>query len=160
MRKQKYLWAYCAFCKNQMKIFSVKHVGVKHILTALLLTCILSYAFWESLHFYSGLFFCTYIVGTEFFLRTRWRAEVICKNCGFDPVLYKKNQSDAVEQVKRNLDERKNRVYGLKPLNLPYRVIKTDNPKAKEIILASQKTVDQKSENNSPAKGQLVEKSI
>ena len=143
-----------------MKIFAVKNVGIKHLFIALSLSSVLSYAFWEMMHFYSGLFFCAYIIATEFFLRARWRSKIICKNCGFDPILYKKNQVAAVEAVKANMDDRKNRVYGLKPLNLPYRVIKTDNPKAKEIMLAAENKENQKTANNLSQKGQLVEKSI
>lgn len=42
----------------------------------------------------------------EYFVQLRWRMSVICRACGFDPVLYLKSPEKAAELVKKKLEDR------------------------------------------------------
>lgn len=57
----------------------------------------------------------------EVFVKLRWRLSVVCRQCGFDPVLYLKQPEVAAAKVKMQLDNRKQDPKYLlaKPLNLP-----------------------------------------
>ena len=55
------------------------------------ISALLSYAFWESLHPLSAVFALSFMVLAEIGARMRRRAELVCRKCGFDPVLYKKD---------------------------------------------------------------------
>ena len=51
------------------------------------------------------------IVGTlliigEMFAQTRWRTSMICRNCGFDPVVYVRSPEKAGLKIKAFLDHR------------------------------------------------------
>jgi hypothetical protein len=58
---------------------------------------------------------------SELFVSMRWRISMVCKNCGFDPILYIKEPEKAAEKVKLKLDERKLRPESIlaQPLTLP-----------------------------------------
>ncbi|MGZ3781381.1 MAG: hypothetical protein ACXVCY_12090 [Pseudobdellovibrionaceae bacterium] len=81
---------------------------------------------------------------SEVFIKIRWRLSVVCRQCGFDPVLYLKDSEMAVQKVKMQLDLRKQDPKYLlaKPLNLP--AIPAEKAKALE----------------SKEKGRLVSRSI
>ncbi len=80
----------------------------------------------------------------EVFVKLRWRLSVVCRQCGFDPVLYKKNPMDAALKVRSQLDLRRQdpRYLLVKPLILP--------------TLSSEKAQALKEKS----KGQLVSRSI
>lgn len=65
--------------------------------------------------------FAVFLALTEVFIQLRWRMSVPCRQCGFDPVLYIKDQERAVEKVTLHLKSRKENPNNLlaKPLNLP-----------------------------------------
>jgi hypothetical protein len=44
----------------------------------------------------------------ELMMHFRWRLALICRQCGFDPLVYKKNPARAAEKVKAFLLRRKN----------------------------------------------------
>ncbi len=44
----------------------------------------------------------------EIFSNLRWRLAIVCKYCGFDPVVYLKNPEMAAEKVKNFMLDRKN----------------------------------------------------
>lgn len=58
---------------------------------------------------------------SEVFVKIRWRLSVVCRLCGFDPILYVKDPELAAQKVKFQLDQRKEDPKYLlaKPLNLP-----------------------------------------
>ena len=72
------------------------------------------------------LFFLFMVASTEFFVTMRWRMSVACPHCGFDPVLYVRDQAKASEKVKIHLEKRRNDPAALlaRPLHLPVRRIK------------------------------------
>lgn len=69
---------------------------------------------------------------SEVFVKIRWRLSIVCKQCGFDPVLYLKAPDAAAQKVKTQLEKRKEDPQYLlaKPLNLP--AIPADRAKALE----------------------------
>lgn len=81
---------------------------------------------------------------SEVFVKIRWRLSVVCRQCGFDPILYIKQPEMAAQKVKEQLDLRKKdpRYLLSKPLNLP--AIPVEKAKALQ----------------SKGKGQLVSRSI
>ena len=70
-----------------------------NVLQAFSISALMSYAFWESLHPLSAVFALSFLVLAEIGIRMRRRAEVVCRKCGFDPVLYKKNHELAKLKV-------------------------------------------------------------
>lgn len=94
------------------------------------------YLIFHELHVLSFVLFIVFLMLSEMFVQIRWRMAMVCKSCGFDPVLYIKNQALAVAKVKVHLDKRKNDPANLlaRPLNLP-RV----NPRSEEIKLQIKK---------------------
>lgn len=46
------------------------------------------------------------LVVAEIFIQTRWRTSMICRNCGFDPVVYVRNPEQAGLKIKAFLDRR------------------------------------------------------
>ena len=69
--------------------------------------------------------FVVYLAIAEIFVQIRWRMSLSCRQCGFDPVIYKKNAEVAAEKVKDHLLRRKQdpRYLLYEPLNLPVRRI-------------------------------------
>lgn len=59
----------------------------------------------------------------EAFIKIRWRIHMVCRNCGFDPVIYVKDPNKAAHLVKEFLDRRaQDPAFLLRdPLNLPKR---------------------------------------
>ncbi len=59
----------------------------------------------------------------EAFIKIRWRVHMVCRSCGFDPVVYVKNPKKAAEMVTEYMDRRALDPIALlrRPLNLPTR---------------------------------------
>ncbi len=59
----------------------------------------------------------------EAFIKIRWRVHMVCKSCGFDPVIYVKNPQKAAQLVTEYMDRRSQDPTALlrRPLNLPKR---------------------------------------
>lgn len=54
-----------------------------------------------------GLFFVgVLLVMGEAFTQTKWRTSMVCRNCGFDPVLYVRNPEQAGLKIKAFLEKR------------------------------------------------------
>ena len=82
---------------------------------------VLMMAIWQEFDPRAFLFFVFLLAIAECFVQIRWRMTIACPHCGFDPVLYMKDQPKAVEKVKSRLNVRKNNPATLlaKPLHLP-----------------------------------------
>lgn len=65
-------------------------------------------------------FFIIGMIVSEISTQIRWRISLVCRQCGFDPVVYKKNPAEAVKIVKAHLEKRQDSVaLALRPLKLP-----------------------------------------
>jgi hypothetical protein len=92
---------YCAFCKAKRKVYLKKHVGPTNVLAAFAFALVTTFAVWGEADPRGLVLLGCYLVGAEVFVRLRWRIGVVCKMCGFDPVLYKKSPKLAAERVRR-----------------------------------------------------------
>lgn len=65
--------------------------------------------------------FVCLLATAEYFIQIRWRLSVVCRACGFDPVLYVKSPHQALQEVKLRLSERRQHSSEalLRPLHLP-----------------------------------------
>lgn len=97
---------YCAFCKNPRKIYAHKHLSIVGIIGLVGLGVVITYAIYKTLDPWGlGLIGMFLIVG-ELFSQTKWRASMICRNCGFDPVVYVRNPEQAGLKIKAFLEHR------------------------------------------------------
>lgn len=67
------------------------------------------------------LIFVAFLALAETFVQIRWRLTIVCRHCGFDPVLYLKDSTRAAAKVKIRLDQRRQDPATLlaRPLDLP-----------------------------------------
>ena len=114
---------YCAFCKTQRKVYSSKHLNMFGIVGLVLLSYVLSYVIWDSPDSRGLITLGLMLFTAELFCQLRWRQSMICKNCGFDPVIYVRDPSLAGEKIKEFIHLRsESPQFLLKPaLNLPVR---------------------------------------
>lgn len=112
---------YCAFCKTKRKVYVKKRITLVNILASALVAGIIMLAVfhdWDPRFF---IFFVIFLAISEVFIQVRWRISMICKQCGFDPVLYLKDVSKAADKVKVRLEARKQDPASLlaEPLKIP-----------------------------------------
>ena len=93
-------FCYCAHCRSARSVISQQHVSWINVLQSFVLSAALSFLFWQGLHPLSAVFALSFLVLAEIAVRLRRRADLICKKCGFDPVLYKKSPELAKAKVK------------------------------------------------------------
>lgn len=112
---------YCAFCRSPHWVYKRKRLGLFHFLLSLITAAVCSLILFSEILPQMILLFVFCLVIVEVFLQIRWRMSLVCKQCGFDPVLYRKDTNQAAQQVKDFLERRKNSVSSLfsPPLNLP-----------------------------------------
>ncbi len=67
------------------------------------------------------LLFMAFLAISEVFIKVRWRIAIVCKQCGFDPVLYLRDSQKASLKVQFHLERRKTDAASLlsPALNLP-----------------------------------------
>lgn len=132
---------YCAFCKSPKWMYRHRNIGFMGFATALVSSLIVGVvAFHEFNPMIVG-FFVSLIIVVELFVHMRWRLSVICKACGFDPLLYRKSHEMAAQKVKLHLEKRSQSADWLlaKPLNLPAQKIETE-----QISLSQSKSLQPK----------------
>lgn len=96
---------YCAFCKTPRRIYAKKHIDLTNVLGAALLSTLVSTAVYGELDPRGLTLFCLVIAFSELFIFFRWRIAVVCKMCGFDPVLYKRSPARAALRVREFFTE-------------------------------------------------------
>lgn len=112
---------FCAFCKSRRRIYRKKNISFMNIIASALASVVLMFAIWQEYDPRVMIVFVVCLAISEVFVKIRWRLSVVCRQCGFDPVLYVKQPELAVQKVKAQLDLRKQDPKYLlaKPLNLP-----------------------------------------
>jgi hypothetical protein len=95
------------------------------------------YVLFREIHPMGLIIWAVFALVSELFVSMRWRISMVCKNCGFDPILYLKEPEKAAVKVKLKLDERKARPETIlaNPLKLP-----TISKHRKEVLEKSKKT--------------------
>ncbi len=127
---------YCAFCKTPRQVYAEKSVRARHIFWSFLLSCAGSFLIWREWDPKSLLLFVVAAMGAEVFIKIRWRMHMVCRSCGFDPVIYVKNPQKAAELVRDFLDRRSADPTTIfkKPLNLPKRPVAASTQSDKKIV--------------------------
>jgi hypothetical protein len=97
---------FCAYCKAERRVYVKKHVGLTNVLAASAFAMAITYSQWGVPDPRGLVIFCVFIVGAEVFVYSRWRASMICKLCGFDPLIYKRSPEQAAQKVRQFFDER------------------------------------------------------
>ena len=92
--------------------------------------------------------FVLYLAVSETFVQLRWRIAIVCKHCGFDPVLYLKSHEKAAEKVKTHLQLRSQDPSSM--LKTPLQIPKISKKRAEEI----------QQQSSSQKKGSLVSRQI
>lgn len=112
---------FCAFCKTPRRIYNKKRMGVLNLLLAALSTWVFMMVVWKQFDPKAIIVFAFFLLLAEVFIQMRWRMSLSCRHCGFDPVLYLKDTTKAVEKVKLHLEKRKQDPKHLltRPLDLP-----------------------------------------
>jgi hypothetical protein len=99
-------FCYCAFCKIERKVYSNKHLSLVDVIAMVGLGIVLTYAVFKSLDPRGLAIVGTLLTIAEFFAQTKWRTAMICRNCGFDPVIYIRNPELAGLKIKAFLEKR------------------------------------------------------
>lgn len=112
---------FCALCKTPRRIYRKKNISFMNLLASALASVVLMFAIWQQYDPRVMIVFVVCLAISEVFVKIRWRLSVVCRQCGFDPVLYLKQPEAAAQKVKEQLETRKQDPKYLlaKPLNLP-----------------------------------------
>lgn len=100
---------FCAFCKTRRRVYLKKHVGVLNLLGLSLLSFGITYSYWGETDPRGLVIFCLLAAASEFFTFVRWRVSVVCKLCGFDPILYKRSPERAAVRVREFFEKQMQR---------------------------------------------------
>ena len=112
---------YCAFCRSPRKIYRKRNIGFLDIAASAVGSLTIMYAVFQEFDPRVLLLFVAFLAISETFVQVRWRLAIVCKYCGFDPVLYMRDTQKAAAKVKVRMDQRKNDPATLlaPPLQLP-----------------------------------------
>lgn len=136
---------YCAFCRTPRKAYRKKSISIVNVLGSLMASVVIMFAMWQEFDPRFLFIFVICLAISEVFLKIRWRMNIVCPTCGFDPVLYLKDHQAAVQKVKFQLQVREQDPMTLlkKPLDLP--------------VLSAERAV---ALENKDKKGQLVSRQV
>tara|TARA_B110001454_G_C12723278_1_gene436215 strand:- start:13179 stop:13619 length:441 start_codon:yes stop_codon:yes gene_type:complete len=98
---------FCAFCRSPKTYFKRKRLGVLNVFGALVGAMAFNYLFRHQLDPIVFVIFIANLFVIEMAIQIRWRMSLICHECGFDPVVYKRNPELACQMVKAKIDLRK-----------------------------------------------------
>ena len=98
---------YCAFCKVERKVYANKHLTLVSIIGLVLLGLVMTLTVFKTLDPRGLAIVGTLLIIAEIFSQTKWRTSMICRNCGFDPVVYVRNPEQAGLKIKAFLEMRK-----------------------------------------------------
>ena len=97
---------YCAFCKVVRKVYRYKHLSFLDILGLILLGISVTFAVYKSLDPRGLFFIALFLLIGEAFVQAKWRTSMVCRNCGFDPVIYIRSPEQAGLKIRAFLDTR------------------------------------------------------
>lgn len=111
---------YCAFCRSSRWHYKNRSLGIIHVILSLVVSSVVSFYVFNELNPKLLLFFVVGLCVSETFTQIRWRMSLVCKQCGFDPVIYKRDPGFAAKLVKKRLEKRQESTsIALRPLHLP-----------------------------------------
>lgn len=97
---------YCAFCKTQRKVYKSKNLSIFEVLALIFLSVLITHVVYKSFDPRGLAIVGLFLLVGEIFTQVKWRASMTCQNCGFDPVLYVKDQEQAGLKIKAFLEKR------------------------------------------------------
>jgi len=97
---------FCAFCRSERKVYRKRNIGLSDIAASILGSGAVMFAIFQEFDPRVLLIFVAFLAIAETFVQIRWRLTIICKHCGFDPVLYIRDSEKAVIKVKLRLEQR------------------------------------------------------
>jgi hypothetical protein len=100
---------FCAFCKTPRKVYKSKNLSVLAIVGLIGLSLVLSEVIWNSLDPRGLVILAIFLLVGELFSQAKWRQSMICQNCGFDLIVFKKNPELAGLKIKEFLEQRAER---------------------------------------------------
>jgi hypothetical protein len=106
LNKTKRFEFFCPVCCSRQRTNTIAKIGIHHHIAILSFTLMFTFAFWN---FFGIKAITTYLVYWAIFevsYRLRKRSEFVCRNCGFDPFLYKTDVEKTRAQVKNYLQDR------------------------------------------------------
>jgi hypothetical protein len=146
---------YCAFCKTPRKIYKKRRINGLNLFAAAVAAVVSMYAVWQEFDPRVIFIYVVYLAFAEVFVQIRWRLNLVCKECGFDPILYMKEPSLAAERVKEKLERRKEDPATLfKP---PLQIPKITKERAEALKLVEK---NQKMNSKKANRGRLLSKQI
>ncbi len=98
---------FCAFCRSPRKVYRKKNIGLGDVAGAALGAGSVMFAIYQEFDPRVVLIFMAFLAVAEVFIKVRWRIAIVCKQCGFDPVLYIRDSQKASLKVQMHLDQRK-----------------------------------------------------
>ena len=149
---EKRISCYCAFCKSPRRVYVKKRINLFNIAGAGLGSAAIMLAIWQEFDPRVLFVFVVLLAIAEIFVQIRWRLNMVCQHCGFDPVLYLKDHERAAQKVKLHLEQRRNDPISIfrSPLHLP----KISQKRLEELTSAA------KVSEKGPSKGRLVSRQI
>lgn len=96
---------FCAFCKSPRKLYVKKHVDLTNVVGVILVTMAVTYAAYGGPDPRGVFLFGIMIASGEIFIYLRWRNSIVCRMCGFDPVIYKRSPERASALVNQFFKE-------------------------------------------------------
>jgi hypothetical protein len=147
---------FCAFCRKPRKMYLKKHASLFNIVGSFLTAGIISWVLFQSFDPKSLILFVVLLAISEIVVQIRWRINIVCRHCGFDPILYKKDPLKAASLVKVQLDKRKLDPISIlsEPLKLPVLT------KERALVLAQQEAQLYSNSEAKKTRGRLVSKQI
>lgn len=112
---------YCAFCRNPKHYYAKSKIGFFGIFCIFLMSALFSYGFRRQVDEYLLYIFFGFLLLIEISVKLRFRLSLRCKECGFDPLLYKQSPQTACMNVRAFIEERNSHPENLlkRPLLLP-----------------------------------------
>lgn len=112
---------YCAFCRSPRRIVRRRHLGFSHLLASVPVAGLIMWLMWAEPDPRVLVVYVVLLALVETFMQLRWRLLIVCRDCGFDPILYLRSPNAAADKVKAHLERRREDPRALlsRPLNLP-----------------------------------------
>ncbi len=90
----------------ERKVYSGRHLGLIEIMGIVFFGIITTYAVYHELDIRGLMFVGILLLMGELFTQLKWRTSMVCRNCGFDPVVYVRNPEAAGLKIKAFLENR------------------------------------------------------
>ena len=112
---------FCAFCRSPRAVYLKKRLSPIDVAFAAAAAGLLSMLVWQELDPRATMFFALGLGLAQIFVMIRWRFSIVCRRCGFDPILYKSSPAKAAARVSEHMRaERASPGSAFRePLNLP-----------------------------------------